>query len=138
MRPTLKKTSSEEMLRIKEGKVCYEEIYNGNHCTYLQFSWRQSSLCHRYLDTEGRFRGSARYVAVGFSIGAKGYVGMGTDHSSIRKDFWEYDPDADTWTQTADFAGQRGQQLLVSLSAAKASSEPEMTVVRPLAMAPQT
>ncbi len=42
--------------------------------------------------------------AVGFSIGSKGYIGTGND-GSYTKDFWEYDPAANTWTQKADFGG---------------------------------
>ena len=41
---------------------------------------------------------------MGFSIGTKGYVGTGYN-GALRKDFWEFDPDANTWTQKADFAG---------------------------------
>src|SRR5436190_22202994 len=44
-----------------------------------------------------------RYGAVSFTIGTKGYVGTG--HSGTGKDFWEYDPATDTWTQKADFGG---------------------------------
>ena len=51
------------------------------------------------------FGGTARYEAVGFSIGSKGYIGTGCDGSSYTKDFWEYDPAANTWTQKADFGG---------------------------------
>jgi hypothetical protein len=48
--------------------------------------------------------GIERVGAVGFSIGNKGYIGMGEDASYVRlKDFWEYDPVANTWTQKADF-----------------------------------
>ena len=51
--------------------------------------------------------GTARIGAVGFSIGNKGYIGTGFDANSAQyqKDFWEYDPVADTWTQKADFGG---------------------------------
>ena len=46
----------------------------------------------------------ARKDAVGFSIGSKGYVGTGYKGSNM-KDFWEYDPVIDIWTQKADFGG---------------------------------
>jgi len=58
--------------------------------------------------------GSARSAGVGFSIGNLGYIGMGAgpiDRSSgtpnypFLKDFWQYDPSTDTWTQKADFGG---------------------------------
>ncbi|MEP7109701.1 MAG: kelch repeat-containing protein [Ferruginibacter sp.] len=55
------------------------------------------------------FAGGARYNAVGFSIGNKGYVGTGNNRNygefGIKKDFWEYDPATNTWTQKADFGG---------------------------------
>src|SRR6266568_4087795 len=51
------------------------------------------------------FAGTARYRAVGFSIGSKGYIGTGTATDGIKKDFWEYDPTANSWTQKADFGG---------------------------------
>ncbi|MBK6485144.1 MAG: T9SS type A sorting domain-containing protein [Chitinophagaceae bacterium] len=41
---------------------------------------------------------------VGFSIGNKGYMGTGLD-DYFRKDFWEYDPLLNSWTQLADFGG---------------------------------
>jgi N-acetylneuraminic acid mutarotase len=47
------------------------------------------------------FGGSERNGAVAFSIGEKGYIGMG----SGTKDFWEYDPKVNIWTQKADFEG---------------------------------
>ncbi|CAN5756642.1 hypothetical protein BH11BAC4_BH11BAC4_01340 [soil metagenome] len=43
--------------------------------------------------------------AVGFSIGNKGYIGTGDDGTLKRKDFWEYDPALNSWTQKADFGG---------------------------------
>jgi len=56
------------------------------------------------------FPGEARGAAVGFSIGNKGYVGLGESGSGdsygpYYKDFWEYDPSTNTWTQIADFPG---------------------------------
>ena len=57
------------------------------------------------------FGGTVRYTAVGFSIGSKGYIGTGFVYtpqsgSQRSKDFWEYDPANDTWTQKADFGGE--------------------------------
>jgi hypothetical protein len=48
------------------------------------------------------FGGASRGMAVGFSIGNKGYIGTGYGYGN-GKDFWEYDPITDTWTQKADF-----------------------------------
>jgi len=54
---------------------------------------------------------AGRSTAVAFSIGNKGYLGTGYDGNPTggnRKDFWEYDPSTDSWTQKADFgAGPR-------------------------------
>jgi len=47
-----------------------------------------------------------REGAVGFSIGTKGYVGLGSDNTGTYKnDMWEFDPTANTWTQKANFTG---------------------------------
>jgi N-acetylneuraminic acid mutarotase len=50
-----------------------------------------------------------RIGAVGFSIGTKGYIGTGYGYSNqgfaYKKDFWEYNPANDSWTQKADFGG---------------------------------
>lgn len=40
---------------------------------------------------------------ISFSIGNKGYVGLG---DSFQKDFCEYDPAANTWTPKASYGGQ--------------------------------
>ncbi len=62
------------------------------------------------------FGGIARYGAVSFSIGDKGYVGTGFG-SGRHKDFWEYDPVTDTWAQKTDFGGT-GRFLAVGFSIA--------------------
>ncbi|HYV94353.1 MAG TPA: T9SS type A sorting domain-containing protein [Chitinophagales bacterium] len=51
------------------------------------------------------FGGGMRYIAVGFSIGAKGYIGTGYGSSGMQHDFWEWDPSTNVWTQKADFGG---------------------------------
>ncbi|MEI6815060.1 MAG: kelch repeat-containing protein [Bacteroidota bacterium] len=54
------------------------------------------------------FGGTARFAPTGFSIGSKGYIGLGTDsypNYNFRSDFWEYDTATNAWTQKADFAG---------------------------------
>lgn len=50
------------------------------------------------------FGGQARGLAFSFCIGTKGYLGTGYTRS-FKKDIWEYDPSANTWTQKADFGG---------------------------------
>jgi N-acetylneuraminic acid mutarotase len=55
------------------------------------------------------FEGMARSGAVGFSIGNKGYIGMGSNqdfqNNTLLKDLWEWDQETNVWTQKADFAG---------------------------------
>ncbi len=46
------------------------------------------------------FEGTARFGAVAFAIGGKGYVGTGYD-GSYKMDFWEYDPSTDDWTEVS-------------------------------------
>jgi N-acetylneuraminic acid mutarotase len=47
-----------------------------------------------------------RNNAVGFAIGTKGYIGTGYNGTSTYlKDFWEYNPGTDKWTQIADIPG---------------------------------
>jgi len=61
-----------------------------------------------YWTQKADFGGMARHSAVAFSIGAKGYIGTGRNVASgitLFKDFWEYDPSMNNWTQKADFGG---------------------------------
>ncbi len=61
--------------------------------------------------------GLARYGAVGFSIGGKGYIGLGNPASGpgFANDFWEYDTTSNAWTQKANFGGA-GRQGAVGFS----------------------
>jgi hypothetical protein len=52
------------------------------------------------------FDGPGRYLASGFAIGNKGYIGLGIDNELIHYyDFWEYDNESGAWTQKSDFPG---------------------------------
>jgi hypothetical protein len=55
------------------------------------------------------FGGHGRLYAVGFTIAGKGYVGTGQSGTfpnyTYYKDFWEYDPNLNTWTRKSDFGG---------------------------------
>ena len=56
----------------------------------------------------GDYEGRPRTQAVGFSVGDKGYVGLGYNPNEEKErliDFWEYDPELNTWNQKADFPG---------------------------------
>jgi len=43
--------------------------------------------------------------AAAFSIGGKGYYGLGVLGATALDDIWEYDPATDNWTQKSNFAG---------------------------------
>lgn len=53
------------------------------------------------------FGGIGRHRAVGASVNNRGYLGLGhvngTGLDISYKDWWEYDPSSDSWTQRADF-----------------------------------
>ena len=49
--------------------------------------------------------GVERRGASSFTIEGKGYVGLGQTDGGYASDFYEYDPDSDSWTQVADFIG---------------------------------
>lgn len=54
--------------------------------------------------------GQPRAYAIGVSIADKGYVGLGVSQFvqplPLMRDVWQYDPEADAWSQVADFVGQ--------------------------------
>ena len=54
------------------------------------------------------FGGGGRYEAFGFSINDKGYIGGGRNATGAKKDFWEYDPATNTWSQKADLGSETG------------------------------
>jgi hypothetical protein len=63
------------------------------------------------------FPGEARSGAVAFALGNKGYVGLGYieggwDPDTYFNDFYSYNPQNNTWTKVADFAGTaRGEAV---------------------------
>lgn len=65
--------------------------------------------------------GIARYGAVGFSIGNKGYIGTGWNSVTRYKDFWEYDPATDAWTQKANFGNATGTARYGAMGVATAT-----------------
>ena len=82
--------------------------------TYTKTFWEYDPAANTWTQ-RADFGGAARAFAVGFSIGTKGYIGtgMGTDGGlGTRKDFWEYDPAVNTWTQKTDFGGAARDQAV--------------------------
>jgi len=74
-------------------------------CTFVN-SKLPPPVCSDQWIQKKDFGGTKRWGASSFSIGNKGYVGLGWDSStSYKKDFWEYNPTSNVWTQKADFGG---------------------------------
>jgi len=54
------------------------------------------------------YGGTAKHRCTAFAINNKGYIGLGHTNSvtfTYAKDFWEYDPATNAWSQVADFGG---------------------------------
>ncbi|MDO1449657.1 kelch repeat-containing protein [Rhodocytophaga aerolata] len=54
--------------------------------------------------------GGARYGAVGFALNGLGYIGGGIEgeytNQGTYKDFWQYNPSADSWKKVEDYSGE--------------------------------
>ena len=79
---------------------------------FPQYSWSQC-VSDKWTQ-KANFSGVARQIAVGFSIGTKGYIGigykgyisgLGSYSLAFTNDFWEWDQATDTWRQMANFPG---------------------------------
>jgi hypothetical protein len=60
---------------------------------------------------KANFPGTGRYLAASFSIGTKGYIGIGYTDVTITSaftDFWEWDQTTNVWTKKADYPGNSG------------------------------
>lgn len=63
------------------------------------------------------FDGVPRSDAISFTIGDIGYVGTGYDGDDRLKDFWQYDPAQNYWTQRADLPGvERNGAVALSIN----------------------
>ena len=76
--------------------------------TYYKDFWQYDPDANTWTQ-KADFGGHARDYAVGFTIASKGYVGTGQSGAfpnyTYYKDFWEYDPNSNTWTRKSDFGG---------------------------------
>jgi len=77
--------------------------------------WEYNPMQNQW-NRKADFGGVPRRGAIGFNIGSKGYIGAGridgpgTDNHGFKfKDFWEYDPFSDVWTQKEDIGGSEGK-----------------------------
>jgi N-acetylneuraminic acid mutarotase len=80
--------------------------YGGYYTDRKNDFWEYDPVMNVWVQ-KADFGGPSRVYSTSFSIGSKGYVGVGNpnDGGAIKKDFWEYDPAINKWTQKADFAG---------------------------------
>ncbi|MFQ5334521.1 MAG: kelch repeat-containing protein, partial [Flavobacteriales bacterium] len=77
----------------------------GNFGMYKNDLWQYDRNTNTWT-AKAAFTGSARYWAMGFSIGTKGYVGTGSGNfGSTFSDFFEYDYNTDTWSSINAFPG---------------------------------
>lgn len=60
------------------------------------------------MGTESGFPGSGRYGAVAFGVNGKAYIGCGYDGNYL-KDFYAFNPVANSWTQTISIGGTKRQ-----------------------------
>jgi len=87
---------------------------DGNLPDYYQDFWEWDQSTNIWTK-KADFPGNTRIGAVGFSIGNKGYIGLGSDGTTFSKEFWEWDQVANVWTQKANFVGD-GRSGAVSFS----------------------
>ncbi len=74
----------------------YNDFYQATPTSDSSITWTQVT----------NMPGVGRTDAVAFSVGNKGYVGLGQDSATnVLRDFYQYDSTSNSWTRIADFAG---------------------------------
>lgn len=87
-------------------------IYSGDGFFENSF-WEYDPSANKWTQKASLPTIPGRGSPVGFSIGNKGYVGIGFKESyngsplEYYNDFWEWDQATDVWTRKADFAGKQ-------------------------------
>jgi N-acetylneuraminic acid mutarotase len=93
------------------------KLYVGTGETYFENEWKLyndfwewDQLTDKWTKKTD-FPGESRAHATGFSIGDKGYIGLGgvigMGGGPVYQDFWEYDLKTDKWARRADFRGSQ-------------------------------
>jgi N-acetylneuraminic acid mutarotase len=80
-----------------------------NNGVLLQDFWEYNPITNAWIQ-KANFGGGLRTRAADFSIGTRGYVGLGLHYASgsglqFYQDLWEYNPTTNVWTQKANFPG---------------------------------
>ncbi|TAL57975.1 MAG: T9SS type A sorting domain-containing protein [Bacteroidetes bacterium] len=67
--------------------------------------WEWNQLSNTWTQ-KANFPGVGRFLAVGFSIANKGYIGTGSDkNGDPLQSFWQWDQASNTWTQMPNYGG---------------------------------
>ena len=102
----------------------YQNTGSYSVCLSIQDSLSADTFCNTVIITtmppistawiqKADFPSTGRQWPIGFSIGNKGYMGMGLDGPGYANDLWEYDPISNSWTQKANL-GVSGRYGAVS------------------------
>jgi N-acetylneuraminic acid mutarotase len=82
------------------GNKIYYTALNTDNAAFLEYD-----INTKIWTAKAPFAGQARTGGIGFSIGSKGYIGLGWNFGGYKIDLWEYDPSNNTWTRRADYPG---------------------------------
>lgn len=88
----------------------YANKWDEDAGTYNNEFWEYDPLNDKWNQKSSLPVTGNRSFPVAFSIGSKGYIGLGQRASyqipvELYNDFWEYDQVTDTWSRKADFPG---------------------------------
>ncbi|MBS1657115.1 MAG: fibronectin type III domain-containing protein [Bacteroidetes bacterium] len=93
---------------IRSGAIGFsigDKGYVGTGDPNLTDFWEYDPVTNAWTEKK-KFPGKTRRYGCGFSIGGKGYMGLGEGTNNFyqrKKDWYEYDPATNQWTQKADF-----------------------------------
>ncbi|MEM9648931.1 MAG: galactose oxidase, partial [Bacteroidota bacterium] len=71
---------------------------------YFSDFWEYDSAENTWTK-KADFAGVPMRSNIGFSIGDKGYIGIGATESGFTKEIWEYEPSSNKWTKKSSFKG---------------------------------
>ncbi len=114
-------TLRERAVAFSIGKKAYVGLgYNRDlDVEELSDFWEYNTETDQWIRLED-FKGTARYNAVSFAIGNKGYVGTGYDGKNYNNDFWEFDPETNKWKEIVSYPGNKREEGLAFVLDAKA------------------
>jgi hypothetical protein len=101
----LSSTDNLKLIYMKKFLFLFSGLLFISTLVYSQGSWTQKAS----------LSGHARQISTGVVCNGKAYIwtgDAGVNGGNI-KDFWEYDPTGNTWTQLADFPGTGEEWLPV-------------------------